>query len=176
MRSHVAALLLAFAPAVTVLISPVPAPAGESAPGSAPASTALSRRGSVTSRAAAESAIAFRPFVPDDAPTEVALLPPFNGSAALAVNEGIGYAYGRHGRAWVLTQWPRNGGDLRAFAALAPEARCTDVHAIGGKHQPRGVVWSTPRGFVFSLTPDGSAEPRTIVAEFRRLVSRGACR
>jgi hypothetical protein len=145
-----------------------------------PAAQALSpfaRRGFVTDRATAERAIAFRPFVPDALPEHVALLPPFHGDQVSA-NEGIAYAYGRRGRTWILSEWPRNGGTLSAFAPYpgAREANCTDVHAVGGNTKPRGVVWSTPRGIVLTLTPDGSADPRTIVTEWHRLVRRGACR
>ena len=137
-------------------------------------SSALAARGFVTDRAAAERAIAFRPFVPAAAPSEVALLPPFHG-AQISANEGIGYAYAFAGKRWVLQEWPRNGGTLAAFQPLRAEGRCTDVHAVGGNEKPRGVAWTTPRGMVFALTPDGSAEPRAILAEFRRLVHRGAC-
>ena len=135
----------------------------------------LGQRGFVTDRATAERAIAFHPFVPDAAPAEVALLPPFHG-AQVSANEGIGYAYGPQGRGWILLEWPRRGGTLAAFQPLPPAGDCSDVHAIGGNAKPRGVAWTTPRGLVFALTPIGNAEPRTILAEFQRLVRRGACR
>jgi hypothetical protein len=137
---------------------------------------AQERRGQVTSRAAAERALAFRPFAPEGAWAQAVLLPPFHGSARDRDLVGIGYTYVRQGRTWVLSEWPRNGGDLTVFAPLAPEPGCADVHAAGGREKPRGVVWSTPRGLVFSLTSDGSANARTIRAELRRLVQRGACR
>lgn len=149
-------------------------PAVASATPEAPRS-ALDGRGFVTDRATAERAIAFRPFVPDRYPNEVAILPPFHGEQ-ISKNEGIAYDYARNGRSWILQQWPRNGGTLRAFAPLSTDVTCADVHAIGGKQHPRGVAWTTPRGMVFSLTPDGSADQRTIVAEFRRLAKLGACR
>lgn len=137
--------------------------------------SALAARGFVTDRATAERAIAFRPWVPDAAPYEVALLPPFHG-AQISKNEGIGYAYGPRGHGWLLLEWPRNGGTLTAFPWLPREGTCADVHAIGGNAKPRGVAWTTPHGMVFALQPDGAAEPRAILAEFRRLVRRGACR
>jgi hypothetical protein len=144
-------------------------------PEAAAPTSALSQRGFVTDRAAAERAIAFRPFIPERTPREVALLPPFHGGQ-LSKYEGIGYEYARHGRDWILQQWPRNGGDLSAFASLPAYGGCGDVHAVGGRKKPRGVTWTTPRGLVFSLTPDGTAEPRTILIEFRRLANLGACR
>jgi hypothetical protein len=141
---------------------------------SSPAS-GLGARGFVTDRAAAERAIAFRPYVPDAAPYEVALLPPFHG-AQISANEGIGYAYGPRGRGWLLLEWPRDGGTLAAFPRLPREGSCRDVHAIGGNAAPRGVAWTTPHGLVFALQPDGAAPPRAVLAEFRRLVRGGACR
>ena len=134
------------------------------------------RRGTITDRAVAERSVAFRPFAPDGAATEVALLPPFHGDPRLRANEGIGYRYGRRGRAWLLSEWPRSGGDLNAFAGLGRDGPCGDVHVVGGTAKPRGIVWSTPRGLVLSLTPDGDAEPAVIIAEFRHLAGRGACR
>lgn len=154
---------------------------GAAAKPAAPAeSSPLAHRGFVTDRAAAERAIAFRPFLPffpDASPIEVALLPPFHGDDVSA-NEGIGYAYGRRGRTWILSEWPRNGGTLASFAGFpaASDAHCSDVHAAGGNARPRGIVWSTPRGLVFALMPDGGADPRAIVTEWHRLIRLGACR
>lgn len=172
MRSILCALL-----AGVVLCAPAAAADESSVPR---ADSPLAHRGFVTDRTTAERAIAFRPFVPflpDESPLEVALLPPFHGDQ-VSPNEGIGYAYGRRGRTWILSEWPRNGGTLASFAALpgATGAHCGDVHAIGGNTRPRGVVWSTPRGIVLSLTPDGDADPRAIVTEWHRLVRLGGCR
>ncbi|HTJ26710.1 MAG TPA: hypothetical protein VMA36_11170 [Candidatus Limnocylindria bacterium] len=169
MRSFVSTLLVGAALGLCV-----PAGAQES---SSAALTPLAHRGFVTERTTAERAVAFRPFVPDRQPIQVALLPPFHGGQVSA-NEGIAYAYGRRGRTWILSEWPRNGGTLSAFAPFptAREPRCDDVHAVGGSERPRGVAWSTPRGIVLTLTPDGSADPRTLVTEWHRLVRRGACR
>ncbi|MBV8582260.1 MAG: hypothetical protein JO225_02630 [Candidatus Eremiobacteraeota bacterium] len=155
------------APYLALLVLLSDAPATPYAP--------LANRGFVTDRATAERAIGFRPFVPDPNPVQVALVPPFHGGQ-LSANEGIAYAYGHRGRDWIMQEWPRNGGSLAAFAALPAEPRCADVHAIGGTAKLRGVAWTTPRGIVMALTPDGAAEPRTILGEFRRLVRRGACR
>jgi hypothetical protein len=140
-----------------------------------PPPTALSKRGFDTDLPTAVRAIAFRPFMPDRPVTEVALLPPFHGED-VSRNEGVGLAYRRAGRAWLLQEWPRNGGSLADFGRLTSFQGCADVHAVGGNEKPRGVVWTTPRGLVLSLTPDGSAEPPVIEAEFRRLVERGGCR
>lgn len=121
------------------------------------------------------SAIAFRPFVPDGTIRSTSLQPPFHAGAVHG--EGIAYDYARNARAWILSEWPRRGGSLDRFMPLAlGEGRCVDVHAVGNAKEPRGIVWSTPRGVILSLVPDGSADARTIAAEWRRLVRLGACR
>lgn len=135
----------------------------------------LAHHGFVTDRPNAEAAIAFRPFVPDPNPVAVALEPPFHGPQ-VSKNEGIAYAYRHAGRTWILSEWPANGGRIDRFASLAERAPgCGEAHAVGGRTRPRGLVWSTPRGLVMSLLPDGSAERRTLLAEWRRLARRGAC-
>ena len=83
----------------------------------------------------------------------------------------------RRHRTWIVSEWPRNGGTLDTWAPLTVAgATCADVHAIGNSTAPRGVVWSTPHGLVLSLVPDGYADGRTVLGEWRRLVRRGACR
>ncbi|MGD1067191.1 MAG: hypothetical protein ABR975_10290 [Vulcanimicrobiaceae bacterium] len=140
-----------------------------------PPPTALGRRGFDVPLATAVRAISFRPFLPDRPPTDVALLTPFHGES-ISRNEGVGLEYERDGRAWILSEWPQNGGTLNAFQPLPAVPGCHDVHAVSGRIQPRGVVWTTPHGLVLSLTPDGVASPSVIEAEFRRLVGLGACR
>ena len=165
-----AALFAALLCAASATPAPAQLPIGPRVP-----ETPLGRRGFVTDRATAERAISFRAFVPDSAPSEVALLPPFHGTQVSA-NEGIGFAYQYAEFRWVLLEWPRNGGSLDAFQRLPAERGCTQVYAIGGNLKPRGIAWTTPHGLVFALTPSEGAEPRTILAEFRRLIRRGACR
>jgi hypothetical protein len=169
--SHAAWLFLAL-----VAAAPLAAEAQGEVFGTPAPFWAQDRRGQVTGRAAAERTIAFRPFAPDGAQPQAVVLPPFHGSARDRTLVGIAYTYVRRGRTWVLSEWPRNGGDLAVFAPLAAEPGCAGVRAAGGREKPRGVVWPTPRGLVFSLTTDGSAGLQTIRAEFRRLVQRGACR
>jgi hypothetical protein len=160
---------------IASLLLAVAAPAlAASAPSPTPRSP-LAHRGFVTDRATAEHAIAFRPFIPAGELEAVALEPPFHG-AQVSANEGIAYAYRHAARTWILTEWPQNGGSIAQFATLGEvQPRCGALHAVGGSTHPRGVVWTTPRGLVMSLLPDGTADRRTLVAEWRRLIRRGAC-
>ncbi len=167
MNAAALAALAVFGAAAPVCAAPEPTPT--------PASP-LAHRGFVTERSVAERAIRFAPYRPDLNPLAVALEPPFHGDQVSA-NEGIAYAYARGTRTWILSEWPQNGGSLAEFAPLqgVHEQRCGDVHAIGGTAHPHGIAWTTPRGLVMTLLPDGSADARTIVAEWRRLVRTGAC-
>jgi hypothetical protein len=157
---------------VALAAAPARAAATVSTP---PPSSPLAHHGFVTDAATAERAIAFRPFVPHDPIDAVALEPPFHG-AGVSANEGIAYAYRREARTWILSEWPASGGSITAFAQLSgvAESGCA-LRVVGGTAHPRGVVWRTPRGLVMSLLPDGSADRRIIVAEWRRLVRSGAC-
>jgi len=138
----------------------------------------LAHHGFPTTRDAAERAIQFHAFLPDPNPVAVALESPFHGEQ-LSRDEGIAYAYTHHDRTWVFSEWPEHGGNVNAFAALSlpgVPAGCGAVRSIGVATNPHGIVWATPRGFVYTLKPDGFAPPKTIFTEFRRLIRRGVCR
>jgi len=161
---------------LTAFLLLVAAPAAAEAPTTPAPVSPLAHHGFITDRNTAEHAIAFTPFLPDPDPVAVALEPAFHGDQ-LSKNEGIAYAYVRHGRTWIVSEWPRNGGSLDAWAPLdVGGVTCGEVHAIGKSTAPRGVVWATPHGLVMSLVPDGYADGRTVLGEWRRLARRGACR
>lgn len=161
-------------PLAVVLLLALTAPALAAEPVKTPAPA--SKRGfRVDDRRIAEAAIAFRPTRPDTAVEDVALQPPFYGGQVSA-NEGIAYTYERAGRTWILSEWPRNGGSLDAFAPFTGPAACAGSHAVGSPAKPRGIVWSTPRNIVLSLVADGHAPKNALAAEQRRLARRGACR
>jgi len=171
---------ITFAGAVCALLVAAAGPvfAEPTTPPATPSPYVISRLGIETPERDALSGIGFRPFVPSRHPLAVALLAPFHGADTVA-NRGIGYEYaGDRGRMYVVRQWPSNGGSIRGFPTIAlGEAACPDVHAFGGTNsKPRGLVWTTPRGLVFTLQPDGAPDTRNLEAEWRRLVRRGACR
>ncbi|GAC1413413.1 MAG: hypothetical protein NVSMB64_23690 [Candidatus Velthaea sp.] len=139
----------------------------------------VGQRGVSTPEADALSAISFRPFIPTRHYLDVALLPSFSGPDTPA-NEGIGYEYASTGgRRYVLSEWPANGGSVKGYPSLAlREAACADVHGFPGSTmtKTRGIVWMTTRGSVMTLQPDGGSDARTLQAEWRRIIRRGACR
>jgi len=151
--------------------------AEHASPPPTPSPYLVGRRGVITPEADALSGIGFRPFVPSRHPAAIALLAPFKGDDTVQ-NRGIGYEYASdHGRMYVLSQWPSNGGSISGFPALAiTEPGCADIRSFPGTQKSRGIVWTTPRGLVFTLQPDGRSDPRTLQAEWRRLARRGACR
>jgi len=163
--------LIAFA-----LVAAVPARADEDPkkPPPTPSPWLVGRLGVSIDEQDALAGIGFRPFVPTRAYKDVALLAPFHGNDTRS-NRGIGYEYEAHGRYYVLTQWPANGGTIDGFPALrANDPDCRDARSF-----PRpgsGIVWSTPRGIVATLRPDGESDAKMLLAEWHRLVRRGACR
>jgi len=174
------AMRITFAGAVCALVLATTSAvfAEPTAPPATPSPYLVARQGIETPERDALSGIGFRPFTPTRHALTVALLAPFKGPDTLA-NRGIGYEYaGDRGRMYVLRQWPSNGGSISGFPGITlNEPACPDVHAFGGtKSKPRGLVWTTPRGLVLTLQPDGAPDPRNLEAEWRRLVRRGACR
>jgi hypothetical protein len=134
----------------------------------------VGRLGVSTPEQDALAGIAFRPFVPTRFYKDVALLAPYSGRDVRS-NRGIGYEYEDRGRLFVLTEWPAGGGTIDDFPPLrAKDPDCRDARSF-----PRagtGIVWSTPRGIVATLRPDGGTDAKALVAEWHRLVRRGACR
>jgi hypothetical protein len=157
------------------VVAAVPALADDvKKPPPTPSPWLVGRLGVSTPEQDALAGIAFRPFVPTRVYKDVALLAPFRGKDTRG-NRGIGYEYEDRGRLFVLTQWPANGGSIDGFPALAGgDPDCRDARAF--PDAGAGIVWSTPRGIVAALRPDGESDANVLVAEWHRLVRRGACR
>ncbi|MGB8265951.1 MAG: hypothetical protein WCE44_06495 [Candidatus Velthaea sp.] len=151
------------------------APAAAADRKATPSPWLVGRLGISTPEHDALEAIGFRPFVPSRTSKDVALLPPFQGNDTRE-NRGIGYEYEAGGRLYVLSQWPWGGGSIAGFPALKDSGAgdCRDVHSFPG--HPHGIAWTTPRGIVAALRPDGENDANTLLAEWHRLLRRGACR
>jgi hypothetical protein len=141
-------------------------------------STIVARMGHEMSESAARHSIAFAPFSPPRHVLVVALLPPFRG-ADVKANRGIAFEYADDTAThrYALAQWPAHGGSIERFAPLRNgDAACTDARTFRRTEGPDGIVWSTPRGLVMTLQADGTNDARTLEAEWRKLILRGACR
>ena len=114
--------------------------------------------------------IAFRPFLPSSQVLAYAVLPPL-GDLDTNEHRGIGIEYVSGGSALVLSQWPKQKFDI-AFGHGAPVLRsCAPTH-----YSTEAVAWTTPRGLVMTLQPDGAVAPAVVDEEARRLIRNGACR
>lgn len=138
---------------------------------------AIARMGTVMPVREARRGIAFRPFEPPRRTIVTALLPAFHGDDTRR-NRGIGIEYADiSGRLYGLAQWPGGGGKLDGFAALAnPDPDCPSARNFSRGTTPSGIVWSTPHGIIMSLAADGKTDARTLRAEWKKLIRRGACR
>jgi len=166
--SALLALALVAAVPVRAAADPQPTPPPTASP------WLVGRLGVSTPEQDALAGIGFRPFVPARAYKDVALLAPYGGKDVRS-NRGIGYEYESHGRLFVLTEWPAGGGTIDDFPALrGADPDCRDARSF-----PRagtGIVWMTSRRIVATLRPDGAGDARMLLAEWHRLVRRGACR
>ncbi len=139
-------------------------------------STIAARMGEEMTESSARRNIAFRPFAPPRRILGVGLLPPFHGDDTRA-NRGIAFEYtDLNGRRYALAEWPANGGTIDNFLPMAravPE--CARVRTFARGTGPNGIVWSTARGLIMTLQPDGANDARTLESEWLKLIRRGAC-
>ena len=137
---------------------------------SSPPPLLLDERGTTMPFEQVVTHIAFRPFVPSSQVLAYAVLPPL-GDLDTNEHRGIGIEYVVGGSAMVLSQWPRQRFDIafgRGEAAVKP---CTPTH-----YSTQAVAWTTARGLVMTLQPDGAVPPAAVEQEARRLIRSGACR
>ncbi len=164
----------------TALSAPVTSARPNPMPALAPAPAAtdrIGRMGELMSETAARHEIAFGPFSPPRRILATALLPPFHGPD-MRRNRGIAFEYAAESdRRYILAQWPANGGTIVAFRQLySGGSACPGARIFSGGASSSGIVWSTPHGLIMTLQIDGTSDARTLSAEWRSLVRRGACR
>jgi hypothetical protein len=114
--------------------------------------------------------IAFRPYLPDARIVAVAALPMLGGEDRRETH-GLAIEYDREGDALMLSEWPRNGFNIRIAAADITHRPCAPVaYKVGG------FIWTTRSGLVMTLQPDGKLATSRIAREAHRLLAAGACR
>ena len=115
--------------------------------------------------------VSYRPWVPPGDLLKVAVIPPLGG-ADTPNHRGVAVEYQSGRLAMLLSEWPQQNFTL-LFArnqdiTFTP---CKVVH-----YKSDGVAWTTRSRLAMTLQPDGSADPKAVENEARRLIAAGACR
>ena len=114
--------------------------------------------------------IAYRPYLPPASVLAFAVIPPLGG-ADIPANRGFAVEYTARGNALLLSQWPRHRLNVSFGGSDISGTPCTIV-----QYSPNAVAWSSHRGFVLTLQPDGNVPQSEIDAEAKRLIASGACK
>lgn len=113
--------------------------------------------------------ISFKPYLPAERIGAVAVIPPLGSDDTLA-NRGIAFEYTKGGAKMILSEWPAQNFRIAFAGHDASAAPCKPV-----AYSHNGVVWTTPKGLVLTLQPDGGATAARVTREARALIARG-CR
>jgi hypothetical protein len=113
--------------------------------------------------------IAFRPYIPPQT-LAFAVLPPL-GDLDTNEHRGIGIEYLAGNDAMLLSQWPKQAFSIAFGKGETVLVPCTPTH-----YSTTSLAWTTPRGLVMTLQPDGAMQPAAVEREARRLIKAGACR
>ena len=128
-------------------------------------------RGIVMTLESAIAKIDYRPWVPPDQVLKYAVIPPL-GDLDTPKHRGIAIEYERGRQAMLLSEWPKQNFSLLFLhnqdVSAAP---CTIAH-----YKADGIAWTTRGKLAMTLQPDGSADPKAVEKEARRLIAAGACR
>lgn len=114
--------------------------------------------------------IAFRPVLPPGQVLAFAVIPPLGGADTRA-NHGLAAEYATGRVAMVLSEWPKG-----SFTLAFPGKDITNSPCEFAKFSSTGIAWTSRRGLLLTLQPDGNVSPRAVEAEARRLIAAGACR
>lgn len=150
--------------------APTATPDGPRTPDKSATGLLLDQRGVAMPLEKAVREIAFRPFLPPERYTAVAVIPPLGNDDSPA-NRGIAFEYGPRGAATILSEWPRQNFRISVAGRDATATPCMPV-----PYSRNGVVWTTPHGLVMTLQPDGKTSVAAIAERARTLIARGACR
>ena len=135
-----------------------------------PAALLLDARGIIMPLAKAEKNVALRPFLPVRKPLAFAVIPPLGGPD-LPSTRGIGIEYATpNGDRFVLSQWPKQNYDLNFILRNITSTPCVPV-----RFMQTNLAWTTKRGLLMTLLPDGTLSGSVLAREAQRLLRHGAC-
>ncbi|MDQ2866402.1 MAG: hypothetical protein M3R51_09265 [Candidatus Eremiobacteraeota bacterium] len=127
-------------------------------------------RGIVMPRQVALGKIDYRPWLPHEHIYKFAVIPPL-GDLDTPNHRGIAVEYQDGRAAMLLSQWPKQNFSLLFLRNKDVSASpCTVAH-----YKADGIAWTTHGKLAMTLQPDGSADPRSVEKEARRLIAAGAC-
>ncbi len=129
----------------------------------------LDGRGVAMSFEKAVHLISFAPLLPIERVDAIAVIPPLGNDDSLA-NRGIAFEFTANGAKMILSEWPAQNFRI-AFAGH--DASAVSCKPVAYSHN--GIVWTTPKGLVLTLQPDGGAKAARIAREANALIARG-CR
>lgn len=128
-------------------------------------------RGIVMPLEAAVAKIAYRPWLPPNAPLKFAIIPPL-GDLDTPAHRGIAIEYADGRQPMLLSEWPKqNFSLLFLHNADVTNLPCTVAH-----YKDNGIAWTTRGKLAMTLQPDGPMDPKLVEKEGRRLIAAGACR
>ncbi|HUY11915.1 MAG TPA: hypothetical protein VMV73_06605 [Candidatus Dormibacteraeota bacterium] len=141
-------------------------------PGASPSALPLllDDRGIIMPLAKAERSISLRPFLPVKTPLAYAALPGLGGPD-IPTTRGIGIEYlTSAGARVILSQWPKQHFTLNFITRDITMTPCLPVLFMH-----TNLAWTTKRGSLMTLIPDGNMSAKSLLSEARRLLSHGAC-
>ena len=129
----------------------------------------ITDRGTVMPLEQAVTKIGFRPYLPPGQILAFAVIPPL-GSLDTVANRGLAIEYVVGGQAMLLSEWPKQGFALTLGGKNIATSPCVMAH-----YKIDGPAWTSRRGLLFTLQPDGNVNAKIVDAEARRLMRSGAC-
>lgn len=127
-------------------------------------------RGKVMPLEEAVKVIGFRPYLPPGQILAIAVIPPL-GDLDTVANRGLAIEYVTGRQPMLLSEWPnKQGYRLNFLGADITTTPCKMAH-----FKINGPAWTTRRGLLITLQPDGNVDAKTVDAEARRLMRLGGC-
>jgi hypothetical protein len=113
--------------------------------------------------------IAFRPVFPAAKLIAIAAIPGLGNDDSRRTH-GIAFEYARRGDALLLSEWP-----VQQFRIVVGPQDLNATPCRPQAFKADGYIWTTRKGLVMTLQPDGDVPPVRVETEARRLAAGGAC-